>query len=103
MVAHHTKRAVPINDHESHTAIGDPNPAARSGSPHVPLGRPEGRVGLGGRSDASELPSSYKLAAALEAQIAGFGLAELVDRIDPYGCIMAGELPRFVRRPRGRR
>ena len=57
----------------------------------------------GGKVDASELPSSYKPAATLEAQIASFGLAEIVDRIDPYGCIMAGELPRFTRRGQGRR
>ena len=56
-----------------------------------------------GKVDASELPSSYKPAAAVEAQIASFGLAEIVDRIDPYGSIMAGELPRFQRRGRGRR
>ncbi len=56
-----------------------------------------------GKVDASELPSSYKPAAAVEAQISAFGLAEIVDRIDPYGCIMAGDMPRFTRRPKGRR
>ena len=56
-----------------------------------------------GKVDASELPSSYKPAAAVEAQIKEFGLAEIEDRIDPYGCIMAGELPRFQRRGKGRR
>ncbi|MBS8229019.1 RtcB family protein [Vannielia litorea] len=56
-----------------------------------------------GKVDASELPSSYKPAAAVTAQIEAFGLAEIVDQIDPYGCIMAGELPRFHRKGRGRR
>ena len=56
-----------------------------------------------GKVDASELPSSYKPAAAVKAQIQSFGLAEIVDHIDPYGCIMAGELPRFVPRVKGRR
>ena len=56
-----------------------------------------------GKVDASELPSSYKPAATVEAQIESFGLAEIVDRIDPYGSIMAGELPRFTRRGKTRR
>lgn len=56
-----------------------------------------------GKVDASELPSSYKPAAAVSAQIESFGLAEIVDWIDPYGCIMAGDMPRFIRRPKGRR
>ena len=56
-----------------------------------------------GKVDASELPSSYKPASAVAAQIETFGLAEIVDHIDPYGCIMAGELPRFQRRPKGAR
>ncbi|MEM6826023.1 MAG: RtcB family protein [Pseudomonadota bacterium] len=56
-----------------------------------------------GKVDASELPSSYKPAQAVTAQIEGFGLAEIVDQIDPFGCIMAGELPRFQRKGRRRR
>ena len=56
-----------------------------------------------GKIDASELPSSYKPAAAVAAQITEFGLAEIEDWIDPYGCIMAGDLPRFQRRCKGRR
>lgn len=56
-----------------------------------------------GTVDASELPSSYKPAAAVAAQIESFDLAEIVDWIDPYGCLMAGDLPRFVRRPKGSR
>lgn len=57
----------------------------------------------GGEVDVSELPSSYKPAETMVAQIESFGLAEIVDWIDPYGCIMAGKLPRFTRRGRGRR
>lgn len=54
-----------------------------------------------GQVDASELPSSYKPAQAVVAQIESYGLAEVEDWIDPYGCIMAGQMPRFIRRPRG--
>ncbi|MEL6416916.1 MAG: RtcB family protein, partial [Pseudomonadota bacterium] len=56
-----------------------------------------------GKVDASELPSSYKPALAVQGQIAEFSLADIEDWIDPYGCIMAGELPRFQRRRKGRR
>lgn len=45
-----------------------------------------------GAVDASELPSSYKKAEAVIQQIADYGLAEVVDCIDPYGCIMAGDI-----------
>lgn len=41
----------------------------------------------------SELPSSYKKADRVISQIAEYGLADIVDCIDPYGCIMAGDLP----------
>lgn len=40
--------------------------------------------------DASELPSAYKDASAIRAQIESFGLATIVDLIDPTGCVMAG-------------
>lgn len=53
--------------------------------------------------DASELPSSYKPAAAVAEQIESFDLARIEDWIDPFGCIMAGEMPRYIRHPRGRR
>lgn len=43
--------------------------------------------------DASELPSSYKRATAVTDQIGDYGLADVVDFIDPYGCIMAGDMP----------
>ncbi|PWK57437.1 RNA-splicing ligase RtcB [Silicimonas algicola] len=56
-----------------------------------------------GKVDASELPSSYKPATAVTAQIETFGLADIVDQIEPYGCIMAGELPRFQKIRQSRR
>lgn len=54
-----------------------------------------------GGVDASELPSSYKPASTVVAQIKDYGLAEVVDHIDPYGCIMAGDVPPFWRKPLG--
>ncbi|AWD23410.1 RNA-splicing ligase RtcB [Fuscovulum blasticum] len=45
-----------------------------------------------GAVDASELPSSYKRAGAVMYQIRDYGLADVVDCIDPYGCIMAGDI-----------
>jgi tRNA-splicing ligase RtcB len=44
-----------------------------------------------GRTDVSELPSAYKSAASVRAQIESYGLAEVVDEVLPYGCIMAGD------------
>ena len=40
--------------------------------------------------DVSELPSAYKNADMVQSQIEEFGLGDVVDRIMPYGCIMAG-------------
>ncbi|WP_421703149.1 RtcB family protein [Aliiroseovarius sp.] len=48
-----------------------------------------------GKVDASELPSSYKRADAVVRQIKSYDLAEIEDYIDPYGCIMAGDVPPF--------
>jgi len=48
-----------------------------------------------GGIDASELPSSYKNASNVVRQIDSFELAEIVDYIDPYGCMMAGDVPPF--------
>lgn len=48
-----------------------------------------------GGIDASELPSSYKNAASVVRQIRHFDLAEIVDYVDPYGCMMAGDVPPF--------
>ncbi|MEM6319110.1 MAG: RtcB family protein [Bacteroidota bacterium] len=41
--------------------------------------------------DISELPSAYKNAQTVQAQMKEFGLGEVVDKILPYGCIMAGD------------
>ncbi len=47
-----------------------------------------------GVTDVSELPGAYKNAASMRAQIAQFGLAEIVDAIEPYGSIMAADWQR---------
>jgi hypothetical protein len=47
-----------------------------------------------GVPDLSELPSGYKNAAEVRRQIDRFGLAEGVDEVLPYGCIMGGEFER---------
>lgn len=44
-----------------------------------------------GIPDPTELPSGYKNAAEVVRQIEAFDLAEIVDRVIPYGCIMAGD------------
>lgn len=44
-----------------------------------------------GNIDITELPSAYKNAEQVQAQIKQYGLGEVVDRILPYGCIMAGD------------
>lgn len=48
-----------------------------------------------GGVDASELPSGYKKASAVVDQIKSYDLAEIEDYIDPFGCIMAGDVPPF--------
>lgn len=45
-----------------------------------------------GTPDTSEMPGGYKNAATVRAQIKQFGLAEIIDEVLPYGCIMAGEI-----------
>jgi tRNA-splicing ligase RtcB (3'-phosphate/5'-hydroxy nucleic acid ligase) len=45
-----------------------------------------------GTIDISELPSAYKDADQVQAQMDQFDLATVVDRIQPYGAIMAGDL-----------
>lgn len=47
------------------------------------------------RIDISELPSGYKDANSVVTQIDTYGLAEIEDYIDPYGCIMAGDIEPF--------
>jgi tRNA-splicing ligase RtcB len=44
-----------------------------------------------GKPDISELPGAYKNAAAMRRQIDKFGLADIVDTIEPIGNIMAGD------------
>ena len=44
-----------------------------------------------GHVDISELPTAYKNADSVQAQMKEFGLGDVVDRILPYGCIMAGD------------
>jgi len=44
-----------------------------------------------GVTDISELPSAYKNADAVVADMSKFGLADVVDRVMPYGSIMAGD------------
>jgi len=46
---------------------------------------------FGGAPDLSESPLAYKDATKVKAQIARFGLANVVGEIQPQGCIMAGE------------
>jgi len=41
--------------------------------------------------DVSELPSAYKNATNVRAQMEEFGLGEVIDEVMPYGCIMAGD------------
>ncbi|MBC8084700.1 MAG: RtcB family protein [Hymenobacter sp.] len=43
------------------------------------------------RIDISELPSAYKNAEDVKKQIIHFNLAQTIDEIRPYGCIMAGD------------
>ena len=47
-----------------------------------------------GPPDVSELPLAYKDAATVRRQIEQYGLAEIVDTIEPIGCIMAGDWQR---------
>ncbi|MCG1035042.1 RtcB family protein [Polaribacter sargassicola] len=41
--------------------------------------------------DITELPSAYKNAATVRNQMKEFGLGEVIDEVQPYGCIMAGD------------
>jgi RNA-splicing ligase RtcB len=50
-----------------------------------------------GIPDVSELPGAYKDAASMRRQIDAFGLAEIVDLIEPLGSIMAGDWQRPFR------
>ena len=44
-----------------------------------------------GRADASELPDAYKSAEKVRNEIKEFDIGEVVDQINPYGCVMAGD------------
>lgn len=44
-----------------------------------------------GHIDITELPSAYKNAQSVQEQMTKYGLGEVVDRVLPYGCIMAGD------------
>jgi RNA-splicing ligase RtcB len=41
--------------------------------------------------DITELPSAYKNANAVRAQMDEFNLGKIIDEVMPYGCIMAGD------------
>lgn len=49
-----------------------------------------------GNIDISELPSAYKNADSVVSDMQEFGLAEVVDRVMPYGSIMSGDWQRDV-------
>lgn len=51
-----------------------------------------------GTPDTSELPSAYKSAASVQRDMTHFGLADVLDRIQPVGCIMAGDQQTFWRK-----
>ncbi len=51
-----------------------------------------------GRIDISELPSAYKDADRVQADMKAFGLADVTDRILPHGAIMAGDQQAFWRK-----
>lgn len=56
-----------------------------------------------GGIDPSELPSGYKNADKVVSQIESYDLATIEDYIDPYGCIMAGDVPPFWKTKKKRR
>lgn len=41
--------------------------------------------------DITELPSAYKNAASVRQQMKAYGLGSIIDEVEPYGCIMAGD------------
>lgn len=41
--------------------------------------------------DITELPSAYKNAATVRKQMKEFGLGSVIDEVEPFGCIMAGD------------
>jgi RNA-splicing ligase RtcB len=71
-----------LGEHESEAAL------------HAAAGLPAGLDArwFSGTPDTSEMPGGYKDAESVRRQIRSFGLAEIVDEVLPYGCIMAGEI-----------
>ena len=57
--------------------------------------------------DITELPSAYKNAKTVRAQMEDYGLGQVIDEVLPYGCIMAGDwqknAPWKIRRAKRRR
>ena len=49
-----------------------------------------------GNTDISELPSAYKSADNVVQDMQTFGLADVVDRVLPFGSIMAGDWQRGI-------
>lgn len=45
-----------------------------------------------GKVDITELPSAYKNADNVRKQMQEFGLGSVIDEVQPYGCIMAGDV-----------
>lgn len=50
------------------------------------------------KADISELPSAYKNSEEVKKQIEEFNLANIVDEIIPYGCIMSGHIEEHWRK-----
>jgi hypothetical protein len=65
----------------------------RTNTPQWPITNIDARFYCG-IPDMSELPGAYKNAASVRSQIAKYDLAEVVDTVEPYGCIMAGDWER---------
>ena len=76
-------------EHKKRNASTTPEAMLKAETPGLDI-----RFHAGG-IDMSELPSGYKRADAVVRQIKDYGLAEIEDYIDPFGCIMAGDLPPF--------
>ena len=76
-------------EHKKRNAATTPEAMLKAETPGLDI-----RFHAGG-IDMSELPSGYKRADAVVRQIKDYGLAEIEDYIDPFGCIMAGDQPPF--------
>ena len=86
------------SEHRRRNTVLTPEAMLRAETPGLDI-----RFQAGG-IDPSELPSGYKRAGAVVRQIKDYGLAEIEDYIDPYGCIMAGDVvPVWQKGKRARR